>query len=127
MARRSSFPKRCLVFILAVCINLNLANGSIVMPQTENPTPPTPEQLDKLLAPIALYPDSLLMQILAASVNSQEVLDGGNWLLQNKSLEGDQLDGAAVISNFAAKCSSASAGCNSGRPAEHGRNCRLCL
>ncbi len=35
------------------------------------------------------------MQVLAASVNSQEVLDGGNWLLQNKSLEGDQLDSAA--------------------------------
>ena len=40
----------------------------------------TPDALQKLVAPIALYPDQLVGQILAASVNSQEVLDGGNWL-----------------------------------------------
>jgi hypothetical protein len=61
-----------------------------------------PDQLDKLLAPVALYPDALLMQVLAASVNSQEVLDGGNWLLQNKSLEGDKLDSAAKAAGFGA-------------------------
>ncbi|HKE96783.1 MAG TPA: DUF3300 domain-containing protein, partial [Povalibacter sp.] len=38
-----------------------------------------PDALEELLAPIALYPDPLLSQILAASVNAQEVLDAGNW------------------------------------------------
>ena len=42
------------------------------------------------------------MQVLAASLNSQEVLDGGNWLLQNKSLEGTQLDAAAKKAGFGA-------------------------
>ena len=55
----------------------------------------TPDALQKLVAPIALYPDQLVGQILAASVNSQEVLDGGNWLLQNQGLEGDALTDAA--------------------------------
>lgn len=54
-----------------------------------------PDALEELLAPIALYPDALLGQILAASVNAQEVLDGGNWLLENQSLTGTALDDAA--------------------------------
>ena len=59
-----------------------------------------PTALEELLAPIALYPDVLLGQILAASVNAQEVLDGGNWLLENQSLKGDALDSAAVKAGF---------------------------
>jgi Protein of unknown function (DUF3300) len=55
----------------------------------------SPDALQKLVAPIALYPDQLVGQILTASVNSQEVLDGGNWLLQNQSLKGDALTDAA--------------------------------
>src|SRR5688572_21767716 len=47
----------------------------------------TPDALEELLAPIALYPDQLLGQILAASINSQEVLDAGNWLIQNERSE----------------------------------------
>jgi hypothetical protein len=60
----------------------------------------SPDTLEKLVAPIALYPDQLVGQILAASVNSQEVLDAGNWLLQNQSLKGDQLDAAAGKAGF---------------------------
>jgi hypothetical protein len=81
-------------------MNLSLANGATGVSQVGNPSAPTPDQLDKLLAPIALYPDALLMQVLAASVNSQEVLDGGNWLLQNKTLQGDQLDSASKSAGF---------------------------
>jgi hypothetical protein len=35
-----------------------------------------PDEIEKLVSPIALYPDQLVGQILAASVNPQEVLDG---------------------------------------------------
>jgi hypothetical protein len=55
----------------------------------------SPDALEQLVAPIALYPDQLVGQILAASVNSQEVLDGGNWLLQNENIKGNALDAAA--------------------------------
>ena len=57
-------------------------------------------RLDELLAPIALYPDPLLMQILVASTNPQEVLDAGNWLLQNNRLQGEQLEEAATGVGF---------------------------
>ncbi len=60
----------------------------------------SPAALDQVMAPIALYPDALLMQILAASVNAQEVLDAGNWLLENPSLEGIALDEAAKRVGF---------------------------
>jgi hypothetical protein len=51
--------------------------------------------LDDLVAPIALYPDQLLVQVLTASTNPQEVLDGGNWIIQNQNLKGDALTNAA--------------------------------
>ena len=59
------------------------------------PPPPTPQQLDQLLAPIALYPDALLAQITTASTNPQEILDVTNWLAQNPSLTGPELTEAA--------------------------------
>jgi hypothetical protein len=60
----------------------------------------TPEALEELLAPIALYPDPALSQVLIASTNPQEVLDAGNWLLQNQSLTGNALDEAAAKVGF---------------------------
>ncbi len=68
------------------------------------PAPPdmSPANLDHLMAPIALYPDALLMQVLAGAVNSQEILDAGNWLLENKGLQGTQIDDAAKKLGFSA-------------------------
>jgi Protein of unknown function (DUF3300) len=100
MSGRSSVLQQAMVLILAVC--MSLANVPAGFSQTGNSSAATPDQLDKLLAPVALYPDALLMQVLAASVNSQEVLDGGNWLLQNKSLEGTALDNASKGAGFGA-------------------------
>jgi hypothetical protein len=60
----------------------------------------TPEALEELLAPIALYPDPVLSQMLIASTNPQEVLDAGNWLLQNQGLKGKPLDDAAAEVGF---------------------------
>ena len=50
-----------------------------------------PEQLDALVAPIALYPDDLLSVVLMASSYPLEVVQADRWLSQNKSLKGDQL------------------------------------
>ena len=52
------------------------------------------EQLDQLLAPVALYPDSLLTQILMASTYPLEVVKANNWVKQNKELKGDALTAA---------------------------------
>jgi hypothetical protein len=55
----------------------------------------TPEALEELLAPIAIYPDVVLGHVLTASTNPQEVLDAGNWLIENQDLRGAELDEAA--------------------------------
>ena len=60
----------------------------------------TPQQLDQLLSPIALYPDSLLSQIVTASTNPQEILDVDNWLAANPSLTGTALTDAAQQQGF---------------------------
>jgi len=52
------------------------------------------EELDQLLAPIALYPDSLLAQILVASTYPLEVVEADRWVKGNKNLKGDQLNDA---------------------------------
>jgi hypothetical protein len=56
--------------------------------------------VDDLVAPIALYPDQLLAQVLTTAVNPQEVLDLGNWLLQNQNLKGDAMTDAAKQAGF---------------------------
>ena len=50
-----------------------------------------PEQLDALVAPIALYPDALLANVLAASTYPLEVVEADRWLSGHKNLKGDQL------------------------------------
>jgi hypothetical protein len=61
---------------------------------------PTPQQLDQLLAPVALYPDTLLAQITTASTNPQEILDVDAWLQQNAGLTGAGLQSAAQQQGF---------------------------
>ena len=52
----------------------------------------TPEALEELLAPIAIYPDVVLGHVLSASTNPQEVLDAGNWLIEHQDLPGERID-----------------------------------
>src|SRR5215475_8155037 len=52
------------------------------------------EELDQLVAPIALYPDPLLSQVLMASTYPLEVVQAERWLTANKNLKGDELKAA---------------------------------
>jgi hypothetical protein len=49
-------------------------------------------ELDQMLAPIALYPDSLLAQIMMAATYPLEVVMADRWVKANKNLTGDQLN-----------------------------------
>ncbi|HVB57751.1 MAG TPA: DUF3300 domain-containing protein [Candidatus Acidoferrales bacterium] len=64
-----------------------------------SPAPPyaqqTPEELQQLVAPIALYPDSLVAQILAASTFPEQVVEADRWVQAHPDLKGDAL-GQAV-------------------------------
>ena len=55
----------------------------------------SPQQLNNLVAPIALYPDPLLGQMLVASTYPLEVVEAGQWLQRNRNLNGRQLMDAA--------------------------------
>ena len=52
----------------------------------------THEQLAQMLAPIALYPDTLLSQVLMASTYPLEVIEADRWVKKNERLKGDSLD-----------------------------------
>jgi uncharacterized membrane protein YgcG len=63
--------------------------------QAPQHTPQTPDQLQQLVAPIALYPDSLVAQILAASTFPEQVVQADRWVQAHPDLKGDAL-GQAV-------------------------------
>src|SRR4029077_20553895 len=50
-----------------------------------------PEELDQLVAPIALYPDPLLAEVLMASAYPLDIVQAERWLQSHKNLKGDQL------------------------------------
>src|SRR5215831_2859439 len=68
-------------------------------------TPPavqllTPNQLDNLVAPIALYPDPLISQIMVASTYPLELVEAYQWLQRNPGLTGTALTQAAAGQNW---------------------------
>jgi uncharacterized membrane protein YgcG len=73
---------------------LPVAQGQTAPPPTDNPTAAATQsasQLQSLVAPIALYPDSLVAQILTASTFPDQIAIADYWLQQNKSLTGSVL------------------------------------
>ena len=81
-----------------ICIGA-LVPGNAVAAQTPQAAPPAEqaaakipaEQLDSLVAPIALYPDPMLSQTLVASTYPLEVIQLQQWLAQNKGMNEKQL------------------------------------
>src|SRR6478609_6914087 len=72
-------------------ILLSLAAVAAALPgqaQTEK-KPFSPAELDQILAPIALYPDSLLSQILMAAGYPLEIVEAARWLRANPNAKGD--------------------------------------
>src|SRR5258706_16293233 len=51
----------------------------------------TPEQWQQLVAPIALYPDSLVAQILAASTFPEQVVEADRWVQAHSEFKGKDL------------------------------------
>jgi hypothetical protein len=86
------------------CVPL-LAGGLLLAQQPAPPAPApaqllSPQQLDTLVAPVALYPDRLLGQIMAASTYPLEIAEAAQWLQQNPNVQGAQLVDAARQQNW---------------------------
>ncbi|HVP49087.1 MAG TPA: DUF3300 domain-containing protein [Bryobacteraceae bacterium] len=91
-----------------VCVLLMLPAGALLFAQEPAPAVPapppaqplSPDQLDNLVAPIALYPDRLLSQVLVAATYPLEIVEAAQWLQQNRNLQGQQLADAARAQNW---------------------------
>lgn len=76
------------------------------LPAQDAPPPPppgqtlSPDQLDDLVAPIALYPDPLISQILVAATYPLEVVQAYQWIGRNPNLTGPDLTQAAEQQNW---------------------------
>jgi hypothetical protein len=95
------------VRLLAVALSISMPLAAQAQSAPPAP-PPAPQQqastdqsqllsagqLDALVAPIALYPDALLSEILMASTYPLEVVEADRWIDANKNLKGDALTAA---------------------------------
>jgi uncharacterized membrane protein YgcG len=76
--------RHLLSLLLACAVACNPAGA-----QTTSDKAFKPEELDQILAPIALYPDSLLSQILMAAGYPLEIVEAARWAKSNPNLKGD--------------------------------------
>ncbi len=68
-----------------------LMTGSTGVSAQNQPEQPTfkPEEIEALVAPIALYPDSVLSQVLMASTYPLEIVHAARWVKANPNIKGD--------------------------------------
>ena len=84
--------RNSLVQVMALGLILLMAVPPAVFAQDAGAKPVfKQEELDQMLAPIALYPDDLLTQVLMASTYPLEVVQADRWAKKNKDLKGDAL------------------------------------
>src|SRR5215472_608909 len=77
----------------ALLCAIMLMPGDALFAQQPTSAPSTiaPDQLDSLVAPIALYPDPLLAQVLAASTYPLELVQLQQWLTKHPDLKDEKL------------------------------------
>lgn len=97
-ATRSGFLVQIVRNLVAIICSLVLVPGDVSLLARPMPLPMAaaeeaqaatipPEQLDSLVAPIALYPDPMLSQTLVASTYPLEIIQLQQWLAQHKDLK----------------------------------------
>ena len=91
-----AFTRSCVAIL---CVVLLISEEAVLAAQSEQPKTDTekaaqkipPDQLDSLVAPIALYPDPLLAQTLAASTYPLEIIQLQQWLAKHPKLKDKEL------------------------------------
>jgi uncharacterized membrane protein YgcG len=99
--------KRAITVLGTVVLGVFVAGQATIQAQTPpaqpaataapapNKTPPfKKEELEAILAPIALYPDALLAQIFMASTYPLEVVEAARWSKEHPEVKGDAVAGA---------------------------------
>ena len=76
--------------LFALLVAVTAAGWNVAHAQTQSEPPPfKPEEIEALVAPIALYPDSLLSQVLMASTYPLEIVQAARWVKANPNVKGD--------------------------------------
>ena len=83
----------------AAAVGQQAAQKPKAAPSTAKPAM-TADALDRMLAPIALYPDQLLAQMLLCASNPGKVAALDEWMAANEALKGSELQDAATKSGF---------------------------
>jgi hypothetical protein len=78
--------------LLLAALAFALLGAALTTPHRRGDPSLSQDELDALLAPIALYPDDLLGQVLMASIYPLDVIEAERFLKQNPGLRGDALD-----------------------------------
>jgi hypothetical protein len=90
-----------LVLVLAACQPSGSDVAAAQQAQSKSATGSSRSiDLDGLLAPIALYPDQLLAQILLCAADPPKMAELNKWLAANKDVKGTQLQDAATVDGF---------------------------
>jgi hypothetical protein len=87
---------------LSLVLVLLLVQGTVPMsfayatdepasPAEVQPAQTTPEELQRLVAPIALYPDELIAQVLAAATYPEQIVEADRWMQEHGKLQGQEL------------------------------------
>src|SRR5438067_13708338 len=109
MKSQSHKPFHCVIAVMGLGLLSSVSSAFAQQAQsqvmttttTEQESPKIPnEQLDSLVAPIALYPDPLLAQVLAASTYPLEIIQLQQWMNKNKNLKGKGVADAVEKQNW---------------------------
>lgn len=86
----TSWIKRRSHAVRLLVLTLMFAGAHSVLAQNPpQPAPYKPEELEALVAPIALYPDSVLAQVLMASTYPLEIVHAARWVKEHPDVKGD--------------------------------------
>src|SRR5947208_9326418 len=92
------FLKQSSSLFLTFCLVLAIAPAGFADQTDQSGAQPpiqaaqqTPEQLQQLVAPIALYSDALVAQVLAATTYPDQIVEADRWMQQHTDLNGEQL------------------------------------
>ncbi len=105
MKSQSPKPFHCVIVVMGLALFSSVSAASAQQAQSQEMTTTTndqetakvlPQELDSLVAPIALYSDPLLAQTLAASTYPLEIIQLQQWMDRNKNLQGKALADAVA-------------------------------
>src|SRR5215471_11833357 len=96
MIKTRELALTCAGLLIAQWPYLLAQQPQIASGESFNPKIYTPDQLDSLVAPVALYPDPVLSQVLVASTYPVELMEAQRWLDENPGLQStDAVEAAA--------------------------------